>query len=449
MEAFELAERASPVPAPPAESSTVGLTATAANDDMSRPPSVQPEHKALVAAEEAPLPSTGSQGVAARQRGSVGTVGHHGARARSVPAVLDLPSSLAQPPAPHIELHPPGTPASSAASHPAPSSQHHNFASAPVIDTEMGEASVPLRADSSVLLSKARQVYVVPNFTTELLKARQAGERKPFHQKLFKTPKEAAAALEIVSTYKVALRTDRLVVLSFFSGVMISFGGLFALTVAGGLPGVPIGIVKLLLGLCFQVALSLIMIFGGDLFSGDSMILTIGLLLRAISWRGAARVLVVSYLANCAGAVFGAAFFGYWTDLYASEPWLAFVQNLAVEKCTYAPHVAFLRGVACNWLICMAVWMALCAESVEGKILAGLLPVTAFAASGFEHAIANMFFVPVGLMYGAPVSFGQFIARNLILVTLGNAVAGALFMAPTIWWVFLEGRRSPSPKERA
>jgi formate transporter len=338
-----------------------------------------------------------------------------------------LPVSLSTPPPPHIALHMNGT---------------GKARSSPALETE----TVPL-AGSGLLLSGARHVVVVPSFSSEMLRARQSGERKPFHQKMYKTPKEAALALETICVYKASMRTDRLALLSFVAGVMVAFGGLFALSVAGGWPTAPKGLQKLVLGACFQVALSFIVIFGGDLFTGDTMTFAVGLLVRAVSWRDAARVLTVSYLGNFAGAVFGAAFFGYWTELYETTPWLEYVTGLAVVKCGYPVQVALLKGIACNWLVCLGVWMALCAESVEGKILASALPITAFAATGFEHCIANMFYVPLGLMYGAPTTFGIFLYRNLLLVTLGNVIGGAGFMGIIIWWVYMEGRRVPTPQE--
>ena len=262
-------------------------------------------------------------------------------------------------------------------------------------------------------------------------------------QRTFKTPDEVADVLEAVSLYKAALRLDRQAVLGFVAGVFVAFGGLFAFTVVGGWPDGPVGIQKLLFGMCFEVALIFIMLMGSDLFTGDTMSMTIGVLVRAVTFKDWARVLTVSYFSNFAGAVFGAAFFGYFTQVFAHGSMNEYVIAVTMYKVGLPPASAFLRAIACNWLVCVGVFMATAAESVEGKILAAFVPITTFAAIGFEHCVANMFYVPLGLMYGAPTDFGTFIYRNLILVTLGNMIGGILFMALPIWHVFLHNRRKP------
>ena len=281
----------------------------------------------------------------------------------------------------------------------------------------------------------------------DALNSRQPGERKPFHQKQYKTPKEVALALETVSTYKASMRPDRLAVLAFAAGMFVAFGGLFALSTAGGAAGVEPGVRKLLAGVTFEVALVFIVVFGGDLFTGNTMTMTVGWLVRAVKGRDVARVLVISYLFNFLGAVVGAAFFGYFTELFWAQPYHTYVVELTMAKLTAPLYVLFLKGIACNWLVCLAVFISLSAESIEGKILASALPVTTFAAIGFEHCVANMFYVPLGLMYGAPSNFGVFIYYNLLLVTLGNIIGGAFFMGAAVWWVYLEGRRTPTKKD--
>jgi formate/nitrite transporter FocA (FNT family) len=103
--------------------------------------------------------------------------------------------------------------------------------------------------------------------------------------------------------------------------------------------------------------------------------------------------------------------------------------SVAVAKTSLTFSQALLRGIAGNWLVCMAVWQALGAQCFPGKFLACLLPVSAFVAMGLEHSVANMFVVPMGIALGAPVSMGHFITSNLIPVTIGNAIGGAVFVA--------------------
>jgi len=113
---------------------------------------------------------------------------------------------------------------------------------------------------------------------------------------------------------------------------------------------------------------------------------------------------------------------------------------------------AFSRGVGCNWLVCLAVWMALSAKRVAGKVLVILFPIMAFVALGYEHCVANMYFVPMGLFLKNTVAadgfdaaalssltWGKFLVANLIPVTLGNIVGGAIFVGTTYWWVYVRG----------
>ena len=310
----------------------------------------------------------------------------------------------------------------------------------------------PAASRPEKVLATAANVVIVPSFSTEALKLRKPGERKPFHQKLFKTPKETAVALEAISIYKTDMRLDRLIILGFVAGIFVAFGSLFAISVVGGMGTSPPGLQKLMFGLCFEVALIFIVLFGADLFTGNTMTLTIGLLLRSVSWRSSLKVLVVSYFSNFAGAAFGVIFFGYFTEIFAASPWVDYTVHIVAVKCAYPLQVVFLKGIACNMLVCLGVWMALAAESVEGKILACVVPITAFATIGFEHCIANMSYAPLGFLYSdssglqTGCNFGIFVYHNLILVTLGNMIGGSL-LGLAIWWVFLEGRRTPTPKD--
>jgi len=96
---------------------------------------------------------------------------------------------------------------------------------------------------------------------------------------------------------------------------------------------------------------------------------------------------------------------------------------------------AFWRGVGCNWLVCLAVWLAAAAEDVPGKILGVWFPIMAFVGIGFEHSVANMFFIPTGVFYGAGVGVGRFVAANLLPVTLGNIAGGGFFVGAVSWWI--------------
>jgi formate/nitrite transporter len=120
--------------------------------------------------------------------------------------------------------------------------------------------------------------------------------------------------------------------------------------------------------------------------------------------------------------------------------------NIALAKCTLPWWTAVFRGVMCNVLVCMAVWMALSGRSVTDKVLAIVFPITAFVAAGFEHSIANMYFFPLAALLGAPLGAGDLL-RNLVPVIAGNIVGGSVLVALVYWLVYL--RPGAAPPERA
>jgi formate/nitrite transporter len=129
-------------------------------------------------------------------------------------------------------------------------------------------------------------------------------------------------------------------------------------------------------------------------------------------------------------------FLAYLTNLCAAEPYLSAVQGIASGKVSQGFVPLFFKGVGCNWLVCLAVWLAVASDDIAGKIWGIWWPIMAFVALGFEHSIANMFFIPLGIFYGAQVSWGQFFVTNLIPVTLGNIVGGAFFVGFIYWWLY-------------
>jgi formate/nitrite transporter len=148
-------------------------------------------------------------------------------------------------------------------------------------------------------------------------------------------------------------------------------------------------------------------------------------------------------IGNLLGSIF-MAWLVFESELWKSGNVAYHAVAIATAKCGLSFDVAFIRGVLCNWLVCLAVFMATSSRDITGKILSCLVPITAFVASGFEHSIANMYFIPAGLFISAlqggadqTLTWWTFFTANIIPVTLGNIVGGALFVASVYWYIHL------------
>eukprot|EP00026_Physarum_polycephalum_P006273 Phypoly_transcript_06315.p1 GENE.Phypoly_transcript_06315~~Phypoly_transcript_06315.p1 ORF type:complete len:366 (+),score=49.04 Phypoly_transcript_06315:659-1756(+) len=276
---------------------------------------------------------------------------------------------------------------------------------------------------------------------------REPGFRKDFHQKLYKTPKETIEAVIGAAEHKASLTLDKTIILGIMAGMYVGLGGIFALSVSQNLPTTDPGFQKLVLGILFSFALVLIIFMGGELFTGNTMYMTLGVLSKKITFSQMGLNLVVVYFTNWAGCCLTAYFFAYLTELFSAEPYHTNLMNLAAHKLELSPGVAFLRAIPANWMVCVGCFLNLAAEDVGSKIIGMVYAVTCFAAIGFEHCIANMFYVDLALMYGLPFSFGDFIKHNLILVTLGNIVGGAFFVALINWYFYCTGTTEAPTKE--
>ena len=255
----------------------------------------------------------------------------------------------------------------------------------------------------------------------------------------FKSPKETLQTVDTLGCSKANLSLSQLLTLSFLAGAFIAFGGLLAIVVGGGVPGIKLenpGLQKLLFGGTFPVGLMLVVIAGAELFTGNTACCIPAFLSKKISFSSCMRNWVFSYIGNFLGSLFVAFFLTYLTGLVAKEPWLSTTTGIAELKVNQNFGQLFLKGIGCNWLVCLAVWMAVASDDIASKIWSVWFPIMAFVTLGFEHSIANMFFIPAGIFQGADVTWGQFFITNLIPVTLGNIVGGAFFVGVIYWFVY-------------
>ena len=220
----------------------------------------------------------------------------------------------------------------------------------------------------------------------------------------FKSPAEVVETMGGACVVKTALPCRKLLVSGFLAGAYIGLGGLLAIVIGKGIaPATAGGFVynglgRFMFAATFPVGLMLVVIGGAELFTGNTAVVMPGVLAGRASVRGLLRNWGLSYAGNFAGGVFVAYALAYLTGLLAAEPYLGAVRALAVDKTNLAFPVAFWRGVGCNWLVCLAVWLACAADDMAGKVLAIWFPIMAFVGLGFEHSVANMFFIPAGML---------------------------------------------------
>ena len=215
-------------------------------------------------------------------------------------------------------------------------------------------------------------------------------------------------------------------VLSMMAGAFIGIGVLLAFTLGGQLDGAPY--TKLVMGLSFGVALSLVVMAGAELFTGNNMVMTMGVLGKKISFGDAVKLWVICWLGNLAGAIVLALIY-HLTGLCAGGV-ATFMASAAAAKMSAGIVPLITRGILCNFLVCLAVWCAGRATSDAGKLIMIFWCLFAFITTGFEHSIANMTLMTVALLNPAEqaVSVGGYF-YNLLFVTLGNIIGGAVFVA--------------------
>ena len=253
------------------------------------------------------------------------------------------------------------------------------------------------------------------------------------------SPEELIEVVNKVTEIKKASSVKKTFVLAVLAGAYIALGGLLAIMIGGGLPEMAAanpGMQKFIFGAVFPVGLILCVLVGADLFTGNTAYFASPILSKRMSvkvlWKSGGLV----YFGNFIGSLIVAFFFAYMTDLFANGPWLDSVVGIAEAKVSQPFYKAFLKGVGCNWLVALALWQGYAAKDATGKILGIWFPVMAFVALGFEHCVANMFFIPAGIFYGADVTWGEFFVNNLVPVTLGNIVGGFVCVGMAYWYCF-------------
>ena len=285
-------------------------------------------------------------------------------------------------------------------------------------------------------------------------------------------PQEMATRAEYLGVRKAEMPFVKVFMLSVLAGAFISLGAIFATTVgAGGMAvastdgtiafntGLPYGLTRLLMGFVFSLGLILVVVGGAELFTGNNLIV-MAWANGKVTGRALLRNWAIVYLGNFVGSI-GTVILMFFTRQYtfgANSVGITALK-IGVAKVEFTFLQAIALGILCNALVCLAVWLTYSARSTLDKILAILFPITAFVAAGFEHSIANMYFIPYALFikdfdpnFVSTVSdkvahldlltWQAFLFSNLIPVTIGNIIGGAVLVAAIYWAIFLRPDKS-------
>ena len=262
------------------------------------------------------------------------------------------------------------------------------------------------------------------------------------------------AKAETVGVGKTKLAVGRCFALSILAGLFIGCGALFMLLVKGGADGMPFAASQVLGGLCFSLGLITVIVAGAELFTGNSLMVCAAMS-KKISWGALVKNWIIVWLGNLVGSLL-LVFIIYFANTAGMNNGGVGAAMVAVAsgKVSLTPSVIFFRGIMCNFLVCLAVWMGFAGKSVIDKIFTAIFPVMAFVACGFEHCVANMFFLPMGYVaQGAGFGDGGItilnIACNIGMATIGNIVGGAVLVGLIYWLSYHKKEKAESAEKKA
>ncbi len=285
-------------------------------------------------------------------------------------------------------------------------------------------------------------------------------------------PPEMAEKAELLGVRKAEMPFLQMFMLAILAGAFIALGAIFATTVStGSIPvtapdgsvafstGLPYGVVRLLTGLVFSLGLILVVVAGAELFTGNNLIV-MAWASGKVSMRGLLRNWLIVYVGNFVGSV-GTAVIMFFTRQYTFSANAVGINALKIAegKVDLAFIQAIALGILCNGLVCLAVWLTYSARSTVDRILAVIFPITAFVAAGFEHSVANMYYISYALFVKdfdpafiaavgdkvpnlSHLTWPAFLLNNLLPVTIGNIIGGAGLVAAVYWLIFLRPHRT-------
>ena len=250
------------------------------------------------------------------------------------------------------------------------------------------------------------------------------------------SPDRIAQLVDEIGIKKANQSFANLFVLGFLAGIFIAFGAmLYTLVITDSNLGY--GLTRLFGGIAFSLGLVLVVVAGAELFTGNNLIV-MAWANKDISSRRLFINWTIVYIANFVGAL-ASAYAMHWSGLLEQNNGMIRTMALSITeiKVNTNSWQLFIRGILCNALVCLAIWLCIAAHDVASKVIAIVFPISAFVALGFEHSIANMYFIPLGMI----VDSGNFsisdLLHNILPVTVGNIIGGSVFVALIYWIVYL------------
>jgi formate transporter len=275
-------------------------------------------------------------------------------------------------------------------------------------------------------------------------------------------PAEMASKAELLGISKINTPFLSTLALSILAGAFISLGAIFSTTLNAGTADMPYGISRLLAGFGFTLGLVLVIVGGAELFTGNNLII-MAFSSRKVSFSRLIQNWGIVYFGNFIGSL-ATVLIMFFTEQYTFGKGAVGYNALMIgnSKCSLGFIQAVTLGMMCNALVCLAVWLCYSARTTTDKIVSIILPITAFVAAGFEHSVANMYYIPMALVikyWGNPAFYAaigktpadythltwqNFLIVNLIPVTIGNIIGGAIMVGLVYWFIFLRKSGSSS-----
>jgi len=253
------------------------------------------------------------------------------------------------------------------------------------------------------------------------------------------TPEEVAAIMIESAVAKHRSRLDIVFGKAVTAGVMLSYGGLLSQVLGAGSTSLNVsnpGLVKILSGFVFPVGLVMIVLQGADLLTSNMMTFPMAVMKRRIPWWSLPLNWFVVFWGNMVGSLFFAAVLSKYSAVITTEPYKSGIQEAAIKKALTPNWLeVFLRGIGCNYLVCIAIWQGATAKEVISKVVGIWIPIWVFVACSFDHVVANMFLVPLGALLDAEgLTAATYIKKSLFGALFGNIIGGLLVAVPFTYW---------------